>query len=241
MDLTILTCNYNTPTLTLNMLKSLKLVSNKKPEILVVNTSSQIQSDDVFIENKIPFVNLINGTHGEGVNLGLTKIKTKYCLLVDTDILFLQDFEKPFNIFKEKKLTLMGKVVGDCGGKKLYPRVEPWFCFINVEDLKNNNIQFFDSIRSRKNNSSERVYDVGSTMFEDVVSNNLFIGDVDMTDKYFKHYGGMSWREQKFNPYNIDTDIDFGGTHPDFGIYSLALKIKQQYLQDTKYLESVEL
>ena len=239
MDLTILTCNYNTPTLVINLIKSLKLVCEELPDILVVNTSTEEESNNILEKYNIRHLNLPGGTHGNGVNLGLSNIATRNVLLVDTDILFLQDLKKPFAKFKERGLTLMGKVVGDCGNKKLYPRIEPWYCFMDLHTLKQYNIQFFDPIRSKKIDPNERVYDIGSTMFEDVIKSELLIGDVDLENKYFKHYGGMSWREQKYNPNDVDTDIDFGGTHPHKGIYDLALRVKTQYLKDVEYLKNI--
>lgn len=239
-NLTLLTCNYNTPTLVLNMLRSMFSACEKHPEILVVNTSTEPESEKVFIENKIPYINLVGGVHGSGVNLGIENIKTRYVLLVDTDIIFLKDFNPVFEKFKFSKTSVMGKLVGDAGAKSLYPRVEPWYCFMDLQQLSDKGIKFFDPIRSKKIPGT-RVYDIGSTMVEDILNEGLLIGDADLTDRYFKHYGGMSWREQKFNPNDVDTDIDFGGTHPDPGLYYLALRIKDQYTRDTKVLENVDL
>lgn len=221
------------------MLSSLEKTSSITPKILVVNTSTDDKSDEVLEKSNIPYINYRGGTHGGGVNLGISKIDTEYVLLVDTDILFLDDFIRPFNKMKEQGLTLMGKVVGDCAGKSMYPRVEPWYCFINVKHLKNNNISFFDRVRHTKRHTEkvDRIYDVGSTMFEDVLNKNLLIGDANMENKYFKHYGGMSWRVQKYNPSDGDTDIDIGGTHNNVALYEYGLKIREQYLKDNKNLD----
>lgn len=239
MDITLLTCNYNTPTETFNMLKSLRHTTNTMPEILVINTSSSDESEKLFSEFNIPFKNLFNGTHGEGVNCAFEQIHTKYVLLVDTDIIFLKDFYPVFEYFKNHEFTLMGKVVGDCGGKSLYPRVEPWFCLMDLQKLKSCNIKFFDPVRSKKIDKYSRIYDIGSSMFEDVLNNGLLIGDVDLNEKYFRHYGGMSWRVQKYNPSDVDTDIDFGGTHPHKSIYDSGILVKQKYDIETEYLKKL--
>lgn len=238
MDLTLLTCNYNTPELIVNLLKSVKQTCSELPYVVVMNTSTE--DSDILDNNNIHYFNVRGFSHGEAVNLAFSKIKTKYILLVDSDVIFLKDFKNAFNKFKEMDLALMGKIVGDCGDKKLYPRIEPWYCFINLEKLKLYRIQFFDRERSKKQDK-EVIYDIGSTMFEDVTNLNLSIGDVNLENKYFKHYGGMSWREQKYNPNDIDTDIDFGGTHPHKFLYDLAQNIKSQYLKDTQYLNNITL
>ena len=136
----------------------------------------------------------------------------------------------------------MGKVVGDIGDKKLHDRVQPWYCFLDCDKLKSNNIQFFDAYRVKKSKQSNvKVYDVGSTMFEDIQKNNLLIGDVSLEHKYFKHYVGMSWYCQKYNPLYGDTDIDFGGTHDHKFFWNVGQKIRQQYDIETEYLKDIDI
>lgn len=241
-DLTILTCNYNTPHQIDNLLKSVKLTSSQLPKIVMMNTSNIDECELPLQLNSIPYYNARGFSHGEAVNLAFKKITTKYVLLVDSDVLFLKDFKPAFDKFKSSGLTLMGKVVGDCGGKQLYPRVEPWYCFINLENLKRHKIEFFNIEKTRESKQSGgRVYNVGSTMFEAVENAGLLIGDVDLENKYFKHYGGMSWRCQKYDPSDVDTDIDFGGTHPHRQLWDIGLRVKQQYDEDVKYLNDVDI
>jgi len=188
----------------------------------------------------IPYHTCENTSHGNAVNKAFEMIQTRYVLLVDSDVLFLKDFNKPFNKFKEGGFALMGEVVGDRGGKSLYPRVNPWFCFIDLEQLKKHNIKFYDgerTERSKRNSTNpSRVYDIGSTMFEDIINAGLTIADVKMENKYFKHYEGMSWRVQKYNPDNGDTDIDIGGTHDNKALYEYGLKVQEQYRKDVESL-----
>jgi hypothetical protein len=172
-----------------------------------------------------------NTSHGDAVNYGMEMVDTKYMLLVDSDVLFLKDIKHPFEKFKESGLTLMGEVVGDRGGKSIYDRVNPWFCFMNLDDLKSNNIKFYDHHRT-KVLKSEKIYDIGCSMFEDVVGKGLWVGDAKMENKYFKHYEGMSWRVQKYNPDNGDTDIDVGGTHDNVQLYKLGLQVRERYIKD---------
>lgn len=239
MDLTLLVCNYNTPNLIVNLLRSVKETCSELPQVVVMNTSTEPST--MLDDNGIPYFNYRGGIHGEAVNLGLKKIKTRYVLLVDSDIIFLQDYKKAFEKFKSSKLTIMGNVVGDCAGKSLYLRVEPWFCFIDVDTLKSAKIEFFDRIRSKNSKSESKVYDIGSTMFEDITNKGLTVGNVNLENRYFKHYGGMSWRSQKYDPTQEDTDIDFGGTHPHKGLYDYAQVVKQSYIKETQFLSNVNI
>ena len=236
-DLTILTCNYNTPELILYLKKSIDKYSDLDAKFLVINTSTDDVSEHILDNNKIEFINLKNQTHGRGVNFGLQHIKTNYTLLLDSDVIITGRLKGIYNKFVENNLALAGRVVGDEGGKKLYPRVDPSFCFIDSRKLKENNIVFFDETRTiLSRQSGDRVYNIGSTMYEDVKNNNLIIGDFDLRNKKFIHYEGMSWRVQSFNPNQEDTDIDFGGTHPNAALKQIGEQVKRQYLHDIKHL-----
>lgn len=241
-DLTLLTCNYNTPDLIVNLLKSVKNVFEELPKVVVINTSSNTPSD-LLDENKIPYFNFRNGIHGEAVNLGLSKVTTRYVLLVDSDIIFKKDIAKIFDIFKRDNYSLMGKVVGDVAGKKLYPRVEPWFCLIDLSILKQHKIKFFDRERHMKRHLEQvdRIYDIGSTMFEDITNIGYMVANIDVENKTFIHYGGMSWRGQKYSPDQKDTDVDFGGTHPHKELYDISLMIRDRYDKDVQELNNIDI
>jgi len=223
-DLTIVTCNYNTPDLIINLKRSIEKHCPVLPKILIIDTGEHPMMD---FQN----VKMLNTSHGNAVNAAFDLVKTKYVLLVDSDVLFLKDIKKPYEKFKEGGFVLMGEVVGDRGGKSLYPRVNPWFCFIDLEQLKEHDINFYDHHRT-KEIKSERIYDIGSTMFEDVIKADLTVANAKMENKYFKHYEGMSWRVQKYNPNNGDTDIDIGGTHDNVQLYKLGLQVRERYIKD---------
>lgn len=227
-DLTIVTCNCDTPDLIINLKRSIEKHCSVLPKILVMDTG---ESSMMAIQN----IKMLNTSHGNAVNAAFDLVKTRYMLLVDSDVLFLKDIKKPYEKFKEGGFVLMGEVVGDRGGKSLYPRVNPWFCFIDLEQLKEHNINFYDHHRT-KEMKSERIYDIGSTMFEDVINAELTVANAKMENKYFKHYEGMSWRVQKYNPDNGDTDIDIGGTHDNIQLYKLGLYIREQYNKDVANL-----
>jgi glycosyltransferase involved in cell wall biosynthesis len=242
MDLTLVTCNYNTPNLIERLLQSLKYTSSQLPKVIVMNTSIDDKSDKFLSDNKINYINSRGSSHGEAVNLALKNVTTKYILLVDSDIIFLKDFLPAFEKFKFSNLTLMGKVLGNVAGKNLYERVDPCYCFIDYEQIKNKNIIFFDIERVKKSKEmGYKLYDVGSTMFEDIQTADLLIGDVDLENRYFKHYGGMSWHCQKYNPYDRDTDIDIGGTHPHKEFWNVGQQIERNYYIETDYLKNINI
>jgi glycosyltransferase involved in cell wall biosynthesis len=232
-NLTILVCNHNTPDLIKNLIRSIRNTQTHQPHILVVDTGDQptTQPDCGVTSAYLP-----KSSHGEGVNYSMNIVTTRYVLLVDSDVIFLKDVEEPYKIFREGGYTLMGEVVGDRGGKHIHPRVNPWFCFMDIQNLKENNISFYDYHRSKLENNTDKIYDVGCGMFEDVIQSGLTIANARMENKYFKHYEGMSWRVQKYDPNNGDTDIDISGTHDNRQLYDYGLMVRKQYEKDIKRL-----
>ena len=235
-DLTLITCSYNTPDITLTMLKSWMHVHNRTQRLIVCDNSTNSDTKDLLDDHKVPYITYLGMSHGGGVNEALKLCKTRYALLVDTDVVFLKDHSSIFQQFKEMDLAIMGKVEGDRGGKSIYKRVNPWHCFINVDKIKQHNITFFDEKRMKDSFKTNKIYDIGSTFLEDIKKHNLKIGDVDLSSNYYIHLEGMSWYKNKFDSTKEDTGIDFGGTHNNpayVNVYEqkhLAFQnIKQQY------------
>jgi hypothetical protein len=189
--------------------------SNVQKAIICDNSTNE-ETSKLLNEHNIPYFTDPGGTHGCGVNKLIEKCTTKYALLVDTDIIFLKNHTSIFQKFKEMDLTLMGKVEGDRGGKLIHNRVNPWHCFINVDHIKEKNIIFFDEGRMRESFKTSKIYDIGSTFLEDIKSNKLKIGDIDLSTNYYYHLEGMSWYKNKYSNANGDTGIDFGGTHDNY-------------------------
>ena len=212
-DLTLLTCSYNTPDITLTMLKSWMHVHNKIQRLVLCDNSTNNNTKDLLYDHKVPYTSNPGMSHGDGVNEALKLCKTKYALLVDTDVIFLKDHSIIFQQFKDMDLTIMGKVEGDRGGKSIYNRVNPWHCFVNVEKIKQHGIIFFDKERMKDSFKTNKIYDIGSTFLEDIKANNLKIGNVDLLNNYYIHLEGMSWYKNKYDSSKEDTGIDFGGTH----------------------------
>lgn len=242
-DLTLITCSYNTPDITLTMLKSWMYIHNRTQRLIIIDNSTNSDTVSLLVEQKVPYILRPGMSHGDGVNEALKLCKTKYALLVDTDVIFMQDHTSIFKQFKDMDLAIMGKVEGDRGGKSIYNRVNPWHCFINVDKIKQHNITFFDEERMKASFSTTKIYDIGSTFLEDVKKHNLKIGNVDLSTMYYTHLEGMSWYKNKFDSTKEDTGIDFGGTHNNPGYvaaynqkYNTFLNIKHQY-EDVKILD----
>ena len=142
-NITLISCSYNTPIVTDNMLKTFTTL-HPECKVLICDNSTDSATSDILDNAKIPYLKNAGGLHGPSVDILFERCKTDYALLVDTDVLFLKKHDDIFNQFKAQNITLMGEIVGDRGGKKLHPRVNPWHCFIDLKAVKDNKIKFFD-------------------------------------------------------------------------------------------------
>ena len=221
-DLTLITCSYNTPDITLTMLKSWVAVHNHKQHLLLVDNSTNTDTQLLLKESNTPFIVNTGAYHGDGVNKALSLCKTEDALLVDTDIIF-------------------HKLEGDRGGKKIFKRVNPWHCFINVKHIRKYGISFFDIKKMKDSFKTDTLYDVGSTFLEDIKKAKLKIGDVDLSNTYYTHFEGMSWYKNKYDSSKEDTGIDFGGTHNNFGYVQLYEHKVKEFLNYREIYSSIDI
>jgi hypothetical protein len=235
-NLTLISCSYNTPEVTENMLKTFTKY-NPNYNILICENSTDDLTLSLLGNNNIPYIRNYSGLHGPSVDLLLNSITTDYALLVDTDVLFLKNIDDLFEAFKGMDLAMMGEIVGDRGGKRLHKRVNPWFCFINVKQIKENGIKFYDEVRMKERGFVR--YDVGSSFFQDIHSKKLKIGDFNGSGVYYRHFEGMSWRTKKFDASKVGGDIDnvLDATHDDVGLYQYGMMVESAYSQQTKHLK----
>lgn len=238
-NITLASCSYNTPEVTLTMLKSF-FNFHKSTNVLICENSTNDNTEKLLIDNKVPFIRNENGLHSPSVDILIDNCKTDYMLLVDTDVIFLKNHEDIFDMVNKMDITLLGEICGDRGGKKLHNRVHPWHCFINVKNVKQNNIKFYDYNRQIKRDGG-KIYDVGASFFEDIKSKKLKIGNVNLHEKYYKHYEGMSWRTLKFGKTEGNIDVDNNATHNNEQLYKYGKYIENMYKSEIEKYKNIKI
>jgi len=100
-DLTLITCSYNTPLITECMLKTYCKYHEGKHRIIIVENSDLGDNTRGMLERyNIPYVGGYKvlppppeednwgWSHHQGLDWAVRNCKTRYCLIVDTDIIF---------------------------------------------------------------------------------------------------------------------------------------------------------
>jgi hypothetical protein len=238
-NITLATCSYNTPDVTITMLRSF-FHHHDFTNVLICENSSNEETTTLLVENNVNFLRNKGGLHAPSVDKLIENCKTDYMLLVDTDVIFLKNHEDIFEKFKSANLTLLGEVCGDRGGKRLHNRVHPWHCFINIKNIKEHGIKFYDYERQIKRDGSP-IYDVGASFFEDIKKSKLKIGDVRLENIYYKHYEGMSWRTLKYGEKEGNIDVDSDATHNNFELYKYGKHIENLYKQEISKFANVKI
>ncbi len=237
-DLTLISCSYNTPEVTITMLKSF-FAHHDSTSVLLKDNSTDNKTELLLKANEVPYLRTPGGLHNRSVDSLLKKVNTRYALLVDTDIIFLKDQTPIFEKFKQSGIVLLGDVCGDRGGKKIHYRVHPWYCWIDVKAIKDNKIQFFNE--QKQFTSSERIYDVGCTFFEDIKLAGLKVGDIKLENNYFKHYEGMSWRTKRYGNSDGDIDHDSNAVHNNINLYQYGLFTEKLYKSEIETYKHINI
>ncbi len=208
-DVTLISCSYNTPQVTEVMLRSFLAWHGHGPfKALLSENSTNEDTARLLRQYGVPFIRNHGATHAEGVQKLFDRVASRYVLLVDTDITFNRSLKPLIAYFLEINAALMGLRVGDHAGFKLFPRMDPCFCLIDLDAMKNKGIRFFDLERIERSRSrgfydpikhareqhekDGRFYDVGSTFYEDAEKQGLKIIEIDI-HRYITHYHALSW------------------------------------------------
>lgn len=207
-NITLVSCNYGTPRLIEAMLKSWVATNSELGNKCLIMENSVDDDSIPFLEsNKIPYVRNRGSVHYRGVEAALHLVNTRYMLLVDSDVLFVKSVKPCIDMFINEGARLAGKVEASRGGHNLHPRVHPWFCFIDVDFIRENSINFVDMKRVIATGSTgfyknmpiaqmsgNMKYDVGATMCEDVLRAGGLVHNFSPENEAFFHLEGMSWR-----------------------------------------------
>ncbi len=211
-DLTVVICSYKANREFMLCLHQLARYGFSKSQLMIYeNSPATYKSNREFLNKySIEYIDNPDGTHAGTINKALEAVQTKYALLLDSDCFCIADPVQFIDKLKKHNIQLFGDICGDRAGYHIHKRVHPWWCFIDVEFLHKNKIQFVDFERMEKSNSitfidrtrlGERrdqrgyYYDAGSTMYEDVVNAGGLAADIGDSKPYI-HIEGASWRRE---------------------------------------------
>ena len=214
-DLTLLTCTFNNNLLTKCMIMSLiKQLGTDIPIVIMDNGTFELCTDEIkenftVIDNSNYKItgnfNQISRNHCASIDYALKNhVKTKYALLCDNDILFKPEVKILIESITD--VDCVGEIEKDKTGRPW--RVFPFFCIINVEKLKNENINYFDKDRcmneldtsfDEKGNwkgdvrkSQKPFGDTGSSFLWDIEKANWGINEIKLNN-YILHFAMASW------------------------------------------------
>jgi len=168
-NLTLFTCTYNSNFLLKIMVMSFFKQIKKDIQVVILDNGNKEPCDSNFaeqftvIDNKnyklTPyFKDNISQNHCASIDYALKNcIKTKYVLLCDCDIIFKKSIKTFFDYLDTlEDFDCIGEV-----GYDVFPpnRLFPYFCLINVDKFKSDNINYFDKKRCAIRKHGVGLYD----------------------------------------------------------------------------------
>lgn len=183
-ELSLLSCSFNNTLLTGMMIKSFyKQTGGIHPHnVIIIDNGDSIAVDDdtkrVFdvvdnFNHKLLSDELQpSRNHCIAVDYALkNKVHTKWCLLVDNDILFYPSVLQFLQEFDESSYDAAGEIGWDYTPPD---RLYPYFCLINVEKFNAESLNYFDRTRiickgmPGKEGKEYNVQDTGYSFYEDI-------------------------------------------------------------------------
>lgn len=234
-DITLVTVNWNQQPCVELLLKSyVKYHYCGTPlKLLLVDNDSDDGSREWMDDNDIPFVvTEANIGHENALNAIYDKIKTKYCLLNDTDVEYHDSVYSYLYLMNDYCISV-GEMIDKnyMNDTKIKDRISPWFWLYDISKLKEAGVTYF-----RDPANENWTYDVASWQTEQLLNlgytnHNLIRKpghqDNDIVSmRYDKvdHIGKVSW--------NLDNHIDR---------YSEVMR-RRQYVKDRLQLyEDIDL
>jgi len=202
-DLTLLTFNYNTPKLINSLLISFFNFYKVNIPVVIFENSDKDYLPELYynlfnvINNKNYRLtgnqNNISRNHCASIDYALKNIiKTKYCIICDSDVTILADITKIIDL--RYNYDLIGHITYE---EYIKPeRIHPCFCIINVEKFNNEKLNYYDPNRCINPNYINLTrtyikYDTGASFYEDI-KNSWNIKHISNTDDFYIHHGNGS-------------------------------------------------
>lgn len=220
-NVTAAICNFNTTTLTNNVIEDLLKFSNVNKIIILDNSDTKkfklnkkfekcnIQILDNTTQKYIQFDSLLKTfdlsslcktnnyaslKHVMSIYFLLNIVTSKYLLLCDSDIII----KKQLDFIEDNFITISDIEYTNTASENMNTnlgktRFTPFIQVFNIEMLNNYNIKYFDILRMHGINGGMS-YDTGSSFYEDVIAKKLPYKKITNTD-YITHLGHKSWEK----------------------------------------------
>lgn len=140
--------------------------------------------------------NFGSAKHCYCINEAIKKyVKTKYVLLLDSDVLIKKNFVDLFIHMQVNEYSAYGLLHNDLRGKRFHP----CFTFIDLEKIQL--INFYNKDFMLGLNSCKIKYDTGCWFYETLLKNKHKIDTFSLQNDYFIHAEGLSWDKNKNKHY----------------------------------------
>ncbi len=110
--ISIVIISYNTANLTANCVESIFANYGESNEIIIVDNSSTDNTIELLSEkfgDRIVLIeNKTNFGYAKAVNIGMQKASNEICLVINSDIIFLEDYKTAIEYFDSNNIGVMG-------------------------------------------------------------------------------------------------------------------------------------
>lgn len=195
VKVSVITVNYNQPEVTCDLIESLRNISYKNIEIIVVDNNSEKDIDQ--IKTRYPEIKLIKSKKNLGFaggnNLGLKHSKGEYVLFINNDVEVEPDFMEPLLEMQESSIS-----IGAISPKINYYTQKSRIQYAGTEPvsrftLRNKHIGSGSVDQGQYFRPQETAYAHGACM---MVSKRVIDQVGPMDEQFFLYYEEQDWCER---------------------------------------------
>jgi|LULG01.1.fsa_nt_gb hypothetical protein len=215
---TLITCSYNTPIVTLCMLKSYCKYHSGVHRLILIENSTNTETCQQLDQYNVPYIKGADiltepkqsnwaWTHYCGLDWAVNNCNTPYCIIVDTDILFrdniypyiIQFLKNPTQYVAMGTHTMRDKPEIDADYYML-PRIHPSFMILNVDYFNKTGLTFDPYVEA--DIKSDECLDVGSYIYYKLIRDGKQTINIDPNKRRFIHSEGLSWAKTFYQNFN---------------------------------------
>lgn len=137
--------------------------------------------------------NYASAKHAKTLQYIIDNTHTKYLLLLDSDIIFTNDFWNVFSVFSQYEYVVGGYIRSPAGYNK---RLSPWCSFLNLELLEKYDLKYYDPNRILYVNGNTKD-DTGASIYSDCLTHEYGMLLLPSDNSFYIHFKGGSYTDKK--------------------------------------------
>jgi hypothetical protein len=135
--------------------------------------------------------NYASAKHAKSLQYIIDSTQTDFLMILDSDIIFTDSFERLFNIFVKSNSVMCGYIRKPVGYSE---RIAPWCTLLNLRLMRQLQLKYYDETRILYVNGNMKD-DTGASILADCRESNYPIIELPQDNMFYFHFKGGSYSD----------------------------------------------